>query len=349
MWTKGKGLLLGAKYGVGSMKFKITYKVKKMSLIQTLKNKVLEGGEISFEEALALAEEENKEELYDAAAEITAHFGKPEFNPCSIINARAGKCSENCKWCAQSGHYHTDSDVHGIVSEEEVLRQAKYNQNKGVKRFSLVTSGRAVKGEALKKVVEHYRKLREETDMYLCGSLGLLDKDELQQLWDAGMRMVHCNLETAPSYFSNLCTTHTIEDKMKTIRAAQEIGFKVCSGGIIGLGESRAQRIELGMKLREANPDSIPINILQPIKGTPLENTPLIDEEEILLTIAIYRFLHPKAELRFAGGRKRLSQSTQLKALHIGINSAVVGDLLTTVGSAIDEDKQMALDAGYKL
>lgn len=319
-----------------------------MERINTLKERVLNGGEITFEEALELAENPNREALYEAAAEITAHFGKPEFNPCSIINARAGHCSENCKWCAQSGHYHTDSDAHGIVSGDQVINQAQYDEKKGVKRFSLVTSGRAVKGDALKKVCDTYRRLGKETNMFLCGSLGLLDKEELKQLWDAGMRRVHCNLETAPSYFEQMCTTHTIEDKMRTIRAARELGFEVCSGGIIGMGETREQRVELGMKLREVQPDSIPINILHPIKGTPLENTPLIEEDEILLTIAIYRFLHPKAELRFAGGRQRLSRETQLKALHIGINSAVVGDLLTTIGSAIDEDRQLALDAGYK-
>lgn len=319
-----------------------------MELVEELKNRVLQGGEISFEEALGLAACDDREQLYSAAEEITRHYGKPEFNPCSIINARAGKCSENCKWCAQSGHYHTDSDVHGIVSAEKVVSQAQYDEKKGVKRFCQVTSGRAVKGEALKKICDNYRRLREETNMFLCGSLGLLEREELQQLWDAGMRRLHCNLETAPSYFHNVCTTHTIEDKIKTLKQAKEIGFQLCSGGIIGMGESRRQRVELGYKLKEIEPDSIPINILHPIKGTPLEQTPLIDEDEILLTVAIYRFLHPKAELRFAGGRKRLSRDTQLKALKIGINSAVVGDLLTTVGSAIDEDRQLALDAGYK-
>lgn len=318
-----------------------------MSYISELKERVINGGEVSFEEALRLAEEPNREELYEAAEAITKHFGKPEFNPCSIINARAGKCSENCKWCAQSGHYHTDSDVHGIISAEKAVNQAKYDEKKGVKRFCQVTSGRAVKGEALKKICDNYRALREETGMFLCGSLGLLDKEDLKQLWDSGMRRLHCNLETAPSYFEKMCTTHTIEDKMKTLKAAREIGFQLCSGGIIGMGESRVQRIELAEKLKEVRPDSIPINILHPIKGTPLADTPLIDDDEILLTVAIYRFMHPKAELRFAGGRARLSHDTRIKAMKIGINSAVVGDLLTTVGSAIDEDKALALEAGY--
>lgn len=319
-----------------------------MSYISELKERVIEGGSISFEEALRLAEEADREELYEAAEAITRHFGKPEFNPCSIINARAGKCSENCKWCAQSGHYHTDSDVHGIITAEKAVKQAQYDEKKGVKRFCQVTSGRAVKGPALKQICDNYRALRKETGMFLCGSLGLLDKEDLQQLWEAGMRRLHCNLETAPSYFGEMCTTHTIDDKMKTLKAAKELGFQLCSGGIIGMGESRTQRIELAEKLREINPDSIPINILHPIKGTPLAETPLIDDDEILLTVAIYRFMHPKAELRFAGGRARLSHDTRLKALKIGINSAVVGDLLTTVGSAIDDDKALALEAGYQ-
>lgn len=318
-----------------------------MSYISELRDRVLAGGEVSFEEALKLAEEENREELYEAAEAITKHFGKPEFNPCSIINARAGKCSENCKWCAQSGHYHTDSDVHGIISAEETLQQALHDEKKGVKRFSLVTSGRAVKGEALEKVCDHYRMLREKTGMELCGSLGLLDKEDLKKLKEAGMTRLHCNLETAPSYFSELVTTHTIDDKVETIKEAMKLGFDICSGGIIGMGETRAQRVELAEKLREVNPQSIPINILHPIKGTPLENVPLIDDDEILLTVALFRFMHPKAELRFSGGRARLSNATKLKAMRIGINSAIVGDLLTTFGSVIDEDKALAEEAGY--
>jgi biotin synthase len=320
-----------------------------MNTLEELKQRVLTGGKpLTYEEALWLANTPDKEALYEAASEITRHFGKPAFNPCSIINARAGKCSENCKWCAQSGHFHTDSDVHGIVSEEQVLNQAKYDEGKGVKRFCQVTSGRTVKGEALKKICDNYRALRKETNLFLCGSLGLVGREELLQLWDAGMRRLHCNLESAPSYFDKLCTTHTIEDKMQTLRAAREIGFQLCSGGIIGMGETREQRVELGFKLTEIMPDSIPINILNPIKGTPLQDTPYISDEEILITVAVFRFLHPKAELRFAGGRKRLSRETQLKALHIGINSAVVGDLLTTVGSKIDEDRQLVEEAGYQ-
>lgn len=318
-----------------------------MTEIDEIKSRILAGGEITEEEAYQLIETDNRESLYQAAEEITRHFGKPEFNPCSIINARAGKCSEDCKWCAQSSHYATGADVHGIVSSEQVLDQATYDERKGVKRFCQVTSGRGLSADSLRRICDNYRALRRNTNLFLCGSLGLLDDDQLQQLWDAGMRRLHCNLEAAPSYFDKLCTTHTIDDKLKTLRSARRIGFELCSGGIIGMGETARQRVELALKLREIKPDSIPINILSPIKGTPLADTPAISDDDILTTIAVFRFVHPHAELRFAGGRKRLSRETQLKALHIGINAAVVGDLLTTVGSRIDEDRQLAKDAGY--
>lgn len=243
---------------------------------------------------------------------------------------------------------HTGSEVHGIVPVDKVVAQAKRDEEKGVRRFCQVTSGRSVKGDALKRICENYRELGRNTRLFLCGSLGLLGREELQQLWDAGVRRYHCNLEAAPSYFPQLCTTHTIEEKIETLKRAREIGFELCSGGIIGMGETRAQRVELAIALREVQPDSIPINILSPVKGTPLSGTAPIDGEEILLTVAVFRFLHPRAELRFAGGRGRLSREVQLKALGTGINAAVVGDLLTTTGSDIDGDKALTAEAGYR-
>lgn len=184
--------------------------------------------------------------------------------------------------------------------------------------------------------------------MYLCASMGLLGREELQMLYDAGVRRYHCNLETASSYFGKLCTTHTPEEKKTTIRCAQEIGMEVCSGGIIGMGETVEQRLELAFELRELRVQSVPVNVLSPIPGTPLENVPLLDEDSILRTIAVYRFILPEAVIRFAGGRSRLSAEAQLLALRGGLNGALVGNYLTTVGTGLEQDRRLFGEAGYE-
>ena len=318
-------------------------------LISRLKSKILDGGDIDDNEAYALAETlpESADALREAAAEITACLCSRTFDSCSIVNAHSGLCSENCKWCAQSKHHSTACETYDLIDHDECLAAARDNRSKGVRRFSLVASGRAVKGNALKSMCALLREAKETTGISTCASLGLLYRDDLQLLWDAGVRRYHCNLETAPSHFVKLCTTHTIDNKIKTIRAAKEIGFEVCSGGIIGMGETRRQRVEFALKLREVEPHSIPINILSPIPGTPLEHQEAISDDDILDTVALFRFIHPRTQLRFAGGRKRLSRDLQLKAMKIGINGGIVGDLLTTLGSTVADDKRLIDEAGY--
>lgn len=308
---------------------------------------MLRDEEITDEEAYSLCDIADAEVLYDAAEKITRHFVQPVFDPCSIINARSGNCSENCKWCAQSGHFHTSAEHYPLLPSEKIMEQARYDAAKGVKRFSLVTSGRGIRGAQLDQLCESVRQVHEHTPMEVCCSLGLIGYDEMVRLRQAGISRYHCNLETAPSYFPELCTTHSIHDKLATIEAARRAGLQVCSGGIIGMGETRRQRVELALTLRRVHPVSIPINILNPIPGTPLEHVELISDEEILRTVAMFRFIHPAADLRFAGGRKRLSRDTQMRAMRIGVNSAIVGDLLTTIGSQIDADMVMAREAGY--
>lgn len=319
-----------------------------IQLINSLRDKVLAGDAITADEAYALAGTAESRALRDAAAEITRRYCTLQYDSCSIVNARSGRCSENCKWCAQSAHYSTSCEEYALVDHDECMALARHNASKGVHRLSLVASGRKMTGEALTHVCDLLREVGEETGMSTCASLGLIGADELRRLWDAGVRRYHCNLETAPSHFVTLCTTHTIEDKLATIAAAREVGMEICSGGIIGMGETRRQRAEFALKLREARPDSIPINVLCPIPGTPLADQEPISEDEIIDTVALFRFVHPRVQLRFAGGRQRLSRETQLECMRVGINGGITGDMLTTSGATIDTDRRLVGDAGLK-
>ncbi len=312
-----------------------------------LGEKIINGCTLSFAEAQNFLLNESLETILNSANKVREHFLGNKIETCSIINARSGRCPENCKWCAQSAHNKTGVNVYPLMPAEEILNAARAAQNLNIGRFSIVTSGRAQKGDDFEKICATFSKLNSELKIDLCGSLGLLDKAQLKKLKAAGMTRYHCNLESAPSFFGKLCTTHTIEEKIQTIKWALEEGIEVCSGGIIGMGETQNQRIELAITLREIGVKSIPINVLQPIKGTPLENAKALSAEEILKCFAIFRLINPKAQIRFAGGRSSFADF-QEKALKSGVSAAIVGDMLTTLGSTVADDFALLKKLGYE-
>jgi len=318
-------------------------------MVKTYKQKVLDGVKLSYKEIINLSNTNIKEALYKAADELREHFCGNTIDLCSITNAKSGACSENCKWCSQSSEYETHIEEYEVVDKVSTVKEALGNFAKGVKRHSLVTSGRRVNNKTLDKLIPIYKEIKEKSKISLCASMGLITEQQLKKLkTEVGIEHYHCNLETAPSFFKTVCTSHTIEEKIETIKNAQKLGIKICSGGIIGMGETMEHRIELAITLRDLGVQSIPINVLMPVEGTPLQNAKPLSEEEILTTIAIFRFANPKANIRFAGGRLQI-KPFQRKALRAGINAALTGDYLTTVGSNIDEDIKDFIQSGFKI
>lgn len=318
-------------------------------MIHTLKQKVLSCQNISYEEALELCETPDKEELYKAAGEIRKHFFDNAVDLCSITNARSGKCSEDCKWCSQSMYHDCDIEIYEMVDHNQAVKEAMHSARHGVARHSLVTSGRRVSNKTLDGLIPVYRDINRKGSIGLCASMGLITRPQMRRLRDeAGVKYYHCNIETAPSFFPRLVSTHTMEEKIETIKMAQEEGLEVCSGGIIGMGETMEQRVEMAFKLRELSIKSIPVNILQAIKGTKLEHLKPLSQEEVLTTIAVFRFINPDAHLRFAGGRVQI-KDFQDKALRAGITAAITGDYLTSTGSGIEDDIKDFTNAGFKI
>lgn len=319
-----------------------------MSIVRQLKEKVMSEEWIGKEEALQLAAAPLKE-LTEAADEIRRRYCGDTFDICTIINGKSGKCSEDCKFCAQSSRYHTGlKDTYPLLGTEELLEEAKYNADRGVLRYSIVTSGRCLSDREVERLCDSIRKIKEETDIRICVSPGLLQEEQFRKLKEAGADRVHCNLESSERYFLQVCTTHTYEEKTAAIQAAKRVGLSVCSGGILGLGESVEDRIDMVLTARKLGVRSIPVNVLNPIPGTPYEKNPVLSGEEILRCTAVFRFLIPDGLIRLAGGRG-LMEDKGKKCFQSGANAAISGDMLTTAGITVVSDMEMIRSLGYKV
>ncbi len=288
----------------------------------------------------------NLEQLCAGANRIRSSLCGNKINLCSIINGKSGRCSENCKFCAQSAHYCTGITEYNFLNEEAILAECTHNEKRGVNRFAIVTAGRTLSSNDFKKVISAFRLLKSKCNIGLCSSLGLLTSEQFKELYESGVRRYHCNIETSRRNFPNICTTHTYEDKIACIKRAREAGFEICSGGIIGMGESWEDRLDMAISLSELNVNSIPINALIPIKGTPFENLERISENDILRTVVIFRYINPIADIRLAAGRNLIKDCGK-QAFLSGANSAITGDMLTTSGNNITEDIKMLREMGF--
>ena len=312
-----------------------------MELIEEIRSRAVRGIPATIDECLELDRTTDTETLCALADEVRRARCGDDIDTCSIINARSGVCSEDCKWCSQSRFHHTGVETYPIVDTRVCTETAMNNSAIGVRRFSLVTSGRRVTPQQLDGFIELFGKVREACGISLCASMGLMGADKMRRLRESGVSRYHCNLETSADYFTSLCSTHTREDKLATIRAAREAGLEVCAGGIIGMGETMRQRLMLAQECREAGAVSLPLNLLNPIKGTPMQDTPLMGEEEAIRSAALMRLIAPDMVIRFAGGRARLSREATLRMLRGGVNGVMIGDLLTTAGNTRSEDMEM--------
>ena len=318
-------------------------KMLRISTVYELKCKVLAGGEITEKEARRL-KYVSLSALCNAADEIRKRFMQDRFDICSIVNAKNGGCGEDCKFCGQAARYGC-REKGELIDAESYAKAYDAAEREGLNAISAVTAGRALPKAEIEKMCAIYEAhIDGKTER--CASHGLVDKESLIKLKESGVTRIHNNLETCEQYFSKVCTTHTHAEKLDTVRTAKELGFKVCSGGIIGVGESMNDRIKLALELRREGVYSVPLNVLIPKKGTPLEEIKPLPYDEIRRTFAIFRFILPDTFIRPAAGRRDLPDKGE-KLFRCGANAAITGDYLTTKGVGVDEDKAMIKRLGF--
>jgi biotin synthase len=280
-------------------------------------------------------------EVMSRANSVRHNKAGDELELCNIMNAKSGLCGEDCKFCAQSLRHKTHSPKYPLKDKSEMLQAAIRAKQMGAHRFDIVTSGPTLSEDELNTIIDAVSEITKITGMAMCASLGKLNEKSLASLKKAGVSRYHHNIETSPRYFSQIVTTHSFQDRVDTIKAAKRAGLEVCSGGIIGMGEDWPDRIEMALTLKELNVDSVPINILVPIKGTPFENIKQISVDDAIRTIAIFRIVLEDKIVKVAAGRESVLRDSQGAAFMAGANGMLIGGYLTIGGTGINEDNML--------
>ena len=319
--------------------------------IQRIEDKVLGGSYVTMEDLVPLLGTKGPDivDLAAVANRVREEFNGNQIDLCSLLNAKSGRCSEDCAFCAQSAHYKTEAPVYPLLDTDRMVEEAKEAEKRGTGRFCLITSGREPNDTEFETILSALEQIRKETALALDCSLGSLSKERAEALKGVGVTRYNHNVETAESHFSKICTTHSFKDRVRTIEVLKEEGFSICCGGIIGLGESPLQRLEFAFSLRALGIDCIPFNILNPRPGTPLEHSEAIPPIEIIKTIALFRLILPKGTIKIAGGREANLRDLQSFALLAGANGLIVGNYLTTPGRSPQDDFTMIRDLGFQL
>ena len=313
---------------------------------QTLAQEIIHGRRLTRQDDLTFFLHCDLDELCQGADLIREAFIGDKVDLCSIIHGRSGRCPEDCKYCAQSAHHHTNCEIYDFLPEEDILEACKMHEAEGVDRFSIVTAGRALTGSEFDQAIHAFETMHRECRIDLCASMGFLSAEQLHRLHEAGVTSYHHNIETSRRFFPYICTTHTYDMKIETLKKVKAEGMCACSGGIIGMGETWEDRLDMAISLAELGIDSIPLNALMPVPGTPLEGQPRLTDPDILRTVAFFRYINPEANIRLASGRALLTNDVEI-AFQSGASASITGNMLTTAACAtIRSDRQMLTKLG---
>ena len=318
-----------------------------MTNTSTIADDIIEGRSLSEDNALSLWESDSVT-LFSGANRIREHFKGRKINLCSIINAKSGACSENCAFCAQSAKHTAKVEKYPLVSSSAVSGALETAVNNRAGCFGIITSGKALSKDEVERICGYVSE-NKDRGIRLSASLGELDDELLKKLKASGLKRFHHNIETAESFYPNICSTHSFSDRFRTAKAVKKAGLELCSGGIFGLGETRAQRVEFAFALRELGADSIPLNFLNPIEGTPLAGKEPLSCEEILKCIAVVRYILPDKDISVCGGREVNLRDLQSWIFFAGANGMMTGNYLTTSGRGAEQDLRMIKDLGLEI